>query len=132
MPVLVYGAKGEVIPPSKDGLFKFTNANTFWNTEQHPSGRRVSVPALDQHVIPAGLRAESIELIRQRIPKILSAGRTPDDWRLCWDAISPDQNQLIAQHPDSRLSTLFFATAGSFHSWKFLPTIGKYVVKVLN
>ena len=132
MPVLVYGAKGEVIPPNEDRLFKFTNAHTFSNTKQHPSGRQISVPARDQHSIPAGLEAESIDLINQRIPAILSNGRRPDEWRLCWDAISPDQDQLICQHPDSRLSNLFFATAGSFHSWKFLPTIGKYVVNVLN
>lgn len=132
MPVLVYGAKGEVIPPNKDRLFKFTNANTFWNNQQHSSGRRISVPAPDQHAISASLEAESIELIRQRIPQILADSRRPDEWRLCWDAISPDQNQLICQHPDPRLANLFFATAGSFHSWKFLPIIGKYVVNVLD
>ncbi|KAK5277296.1 hypothetical protein LTR40_010557, partial [Exophiala xenobiotica] len=74
----------------------------------------------------------SIEVIRQRVPEILGNGRTPDDWRLCWDAVSPDQNQLITQHPDPRLSNLYFATAGSFHSWKFLPNIGRYVVNVLD
>ncbi len=132
MPVLVYGAKGEVIPPNKDRLFKFTNANTFWNNQQHPTGRQISIPAPDQHAIPASLEAESIELIHQRIPQILIDGRQPDEWRICWDAISPDQNQLICRHPDIRLSNLFFATAGSFHSWKFLPIIGKYVVNVLH
>ena len=132
MPVLVYGAKGEVVPPNKDRLFKFTNANTFWNNQRHPTGRLISVPAPNQHAISASLEAESIDLIRQRIPQILSGGRRPDEWRLCWDAISPDQNQLICRHPDTRLSNLFFATAGSFHSWKFLPIIGKYVVNVLN
>jgi sarcosine oxidase/L-pipecolate oxidase len=132
MPVLIYGAKGEILPPNADRLFKFTNANTFLNTQQHPSGRQISVPAPDQHAIPRGLETESLELIRQRIPKILSGGRQPDEWRLCWDTVSPDQNQLICQHPNPRLSNLFLATAGSFHSWKFLPTIGQYVVNVLN
>ena len=132
MPVLVYGAKGEVIPPNKDRLFKFTNANGFWNTVQHPSGRQISVPAADQHAISASLETESVELIRRRIPQVLSDGRRPDEWRLCWDAISPDQNQLICQHPDLRLQNLFLATAGSFHSWKFLPTIGRYVANVLK
>lgn len=132
MPVLVYGAKGEVIPPDKDRLFKFTNATTFWNTQKHPSGRQISVPDPDQYTILPRLKTASIQLIGDRIPQILSDGRQPDDWRLCWDAISPDQNQLICRHPDSRLSHLFFATGGSFHSWKFLPIIGKYVVNVLN
>lgn len=132
MPVLVYGAKGEVIPPDKDRLFKFTNATTFWNTKEHPSGRQISVPDPDQHSILPNLEAASTQLIQNRVPQILSDGRQPHEWRLCWDAISPDQNQLISRHPDSRLSNLFFATAGSFHSWKFLPIIGKYVANVLN
>lgn len=132
MPVLIYGAKGEVMPPNKDRYFKFTNANTFLNTQSHSeTGQQISVPAADQHSIPVELQEQSIEIIRQRIPQILADHRTPDDWRLCWDAISPDQNQLITKHPDPRLSNLYFATAGSFHSWKFLPNIGRYVVNVL-
>jgi sarcosine oxidase/L-pipecolate oxidase len=133
MPVLIYGAKGEVMPPNRDRMYKFTNANTFLNTQSHPeTGQNISVPSPDQKSIPDSLKQQSIEIIRQRVPEILDNGRTPDDWRLCWDVISPDQNQLIAQHPDPRLSNLYFATAGSFHSWKFLPNIGKYVVNVLD
>ncbi|OCT54871.1 sarcosine oxidase [Cladophialophora carrionii] len=133
MPVLIYGAKGEVMPPNRDRWYKFTNANTFLNTQPHPeTGQNISVPSSDQKSVPESLKRQSIEIIRQRVPEILDSGRTPDDWRLCWDVISPDQNQLITQHPDPRLSNLYFATAGSFHSWKFLPNIGKYVVNVLN
>ncbi|EXJ80201.1 hypothetical protein A1O1_08343 [Capronia coronata CBS 617.96] len=133
MPVLIYGAKGEVFPPSKDRLFKFTNANTFLHTVPHPAtGGMVSAPAPNQQAVPEALKQQSIEIIRQRVPQILAGGRLPDEWRLCWDAISPDQNQLITQHPDPRLSNLYLATAGSFHSWKFLPNIGKYVVNVLG
>jgi sarcosine oxidase / L-pipecolate oxidase len=133
MPVLIYGAKGEAMPPTRNRLLKFTNANTFKNTETHPSGRRISVPPQrGQSVVPDGLKEESMEIIRQRIPQILEGGRQPDEWRLCWDVVSPDQNQLITRHPDPRLSNLHFATAGSFHSWKFLPTIGTYIVNVMN
>ncbi|KIX93710.1 uncharacterized protein Z520_10616 [Fonsecaea multimorphosa CBS 102226] len=133
MPVLIFGAKGEAMPPGEQMLFKFTNANTFLNTQPHPeTGQIISVPAPDQHSVPETLKQESIVIIRQRVPQVLDQGRVPDEWRLCWDAVSPDQNQLIAQHPDPRLSNLYLATAGSFHSWKFLPNIGKYVVNVLD
>ena len=133
MPVLIYGAKGEVMPPNKDRFFKFTNANTFLNTQPHPeTGQDISVPSPDQHFVPESLKQQSIDIIRQRVPEMLKNGRMPDEWRLCWDVISPDQNQLITKHPDPRLSNLYFATAGSFHSWKFLPNIGKYVVNVLD
>ncbi|OAP56782.1 hypothetical protein AYL99_08894 [Fonsecaea erecta] len=133
MPVLIYGARGEAMPVNEQRLFKFTNANTFLNTQPHPeTGQSISVPAPDQHSVPEALKRKSIEIIRQRVPQMLDEGRVPDEWRLCWDAISADQNQLIARHPDPRLSNLYFATAGSFHSWKFLPNIGKYVVNVLD
>ena len=132
LPILIYGARGEMIPPNRERLFKFTNANTFTNYQTLPSGRKMSIPSKDQSYVPEKLKEQSLEVIKARLPQILDNGRLPDYWRLCWDVISPDQNQLITQHPDPRLSNLFFATAGSFHSWKFLPIIGKYVVKVLK
>lgn len=133
MPVLIYGSHGEVMPPNRDQLFKFTNSHTFLNTRQHPiTGHQISVPDPIQDAVPQKLKDESLAIVRRRIPALLEGAREPDLWRLCWDAVSPDQNQLICQHPDSRLSGLYFATAGSFHSWKFLPNIGRYVVNVLK
>jgi len=133
LPVLIYGAKGEMMPPNRDRLFKFTNANTFTNYETLPSGRKISVPSSkSQNYVPEQLKDQSMKIIRARLPQILHGGRIPDIWRLCWDVVSPDQNQLITQHPDARLSNLYMATAGSLHSWKFLPIIGKYVVNVLH
>ncbi|RMZ85967.1 hypothetical protein DV737_g25, partial [Chaetothyriales sp. CBS 132003] len=134
MPVFIYGGKGEVMPPPPHHrLLKFTNAHTVLNTQRHPACQRdISVPAPDQAQIPRRLREESMQLIEQRMPDMVARGRLPDEWRLCWDGVSGDQNMLITQHPDSRLPNLYLATAGSFHSWKFLPTIGKYVVNVLE
>jgi sarcosine oxidase / L-pipecolate oxidase len=133
MPILIYGGRGEVMPPNRNRLFKFTNANTFTNTEQHPSGRRISVPPFqDQTIVPERLKQESIRIIGQRVPQMLDNGRQVDEWSLCWDAVSPDQNWLLTRHPDPRLSNLYFATGASLHSWKFLPTIGTYVVNILN
>lgn len=133
VPILIYGAKGEMMPPNRERLFKFTNANTFTNYETLPSGRKISLPSSrDQSYAPERLKEQSLKLIKARMPQILEGGRLPDEWRLCWDVISPDQNQLITKHPDARLTNLYFATAGSFHSWKFLPIIGKYIVNVLK
>ncbi|RVX69086.1 hypothetical protein B0A52_06799 [Exophiala mesophila] len=133
MPVLIYGSQGEVMPPNAARFLKFTNSNTFSNPKQHPKTKQfISVPEADQKYVPLSLKQQSIDIIQRRIPGILSDQRPVDDWRICWDAVSPDQNQLVCQHPDPRLSSLFFATAGSFHSWKFLPVIGQYVVNVLK
>jgi sarcosine oxidase/L-pipecolate oxidase len=46
------------------------------------------------------------------------------------DAITPNQDFVITSHP--RCDNLFIATTGSFHGWKFLPTIGSYVVDLLD
>ena len=53
-------------------------------------------------------------------------------WRLCWDLVTPEQHQLITKHPHGKLTNLYFAVGGSFHSWKFLPIIGEYVCNVLQ
>jgi sarcosine oxidase/L-pipecolate oxidase len=46
------------------------------------------------------------------------------------DGFTPNQDFIIASHPHCQ--GLYIATAGSFHGWKFLPVIGKYVVKLLD
>jgi len=49
---------------------------------------------------------------------------------MCWDAVTPNQDWIIDRHPHCK--NLYFAGAGSFHSWKFLPTLGMYVVQMLQ
>ncbi|KAJ9192730.1 hypothetical protein DTO021D3_9075 [Paecilomyces variotii] len=133
LPVLIFGAKGEVLPPTDRDVFKFTNATSFRNTITTKTGHKISVPPdQEQHIVPLKLQEESIKLVRDRIPQILENGRKVDYYRMCWDGITPNQSQLLTQHPDPRLSNLYFAVGGSFHSWKFLPTIGKYVANVLE
>lgn len=46
------------------------------------------------------------------------------------DAVTPNQDWIISPHP--KCENLFIATAGSFHSWKFLPTLGSFVVSMLQ
>jgi sarcosine oxidase / L-pipecolate oxidase len=46
------------------------------------------------------------------------------------DGITPNQDFIISDHP--RCKNLYIATGGSFHGWKFLPIIGKYVVQMLD
>ena len=46
------------------------------------------------------------------------------------DGVTPDNNWFISPH--LRCKNLYIATAGSFHGWKFLPIIGKYVVQMLK
>ena len=123
-----------MIPPPPSKLLKFTNAKSFMNTITTSSGHRISVPQLHtQNEVPDALKAETTRIITNRImPAIVKDKRDVSFWRLCWDSITPSQHQLITRHPDERLHNLYLAAGGSFHSWKFLPTIGKYVVNMLQ
>ncbi|KAL4794414.1 FAD dependent oxidoreductase [Aspergillus venezuelensis] len=132
LPVLVYGGQGEVIPPTKSGILKFTSSTSFKNTTTTSTGQRISVPLPDQTTTPQGLQEDLIASVNARLPQLLDNNRKPDFYRLCWDSISSSQHPLITRHPDTRLSNLYFAVGGSFHFYKFLPTIGKYVVNMLG
>ncbi|KAL5339764.1 FAD dependent oxidoreductase [Aspergillus crustosus] len=132
LPVLVYGGQGEVIPPTSTGILKFTSTTSFKNSVRTASGHEISAPIEDQSYAPKGLQEDALSAVRARLPQLLDNGRKPDDYRLCWDSISASQHPLITQHPDPRLANLYFAVGGSFHFYKFLPIIGKYVANVLH
>ncbi|KAL4917672.1 FAD dependent oxidoreductase [Aspergillus aurantiobrunneus] len=132
LPVLVYGGQGEVIPPTSTGILKFTSTTSFKNTVRTATGHEMSIPVGNQFDAPQGLQEDSIAAVRARLPQLLHHDRKPDYYRLCWDLISASQHPLITKHPNPRLANLHLAVGGSFHSYKFLPTIGKYVVSVLE
>lgn len=59
----------------------------------------------------------------------------PSQWQhtaltLYRDASTPTHDFLITPHP--HCDSLYIATGGSFHSWKFLPVIGEYVTDMLD
>jgi glycine/D-amino acid oxidase-like deaminating enzyme len=43
---------------------------------------------------------------------------------------NPAQDFVISSVPE--LEGLFVAAGGSFHGWKFLPNIGRYVVQMIE
>lgn len=134
MPVVVYGDNGEVIPPPDENkLLKYTNANTFTNTVTSKSGHRFSAPPnQDQHIVPKKLQDETHEIMMSRVMPQFSQNKPVDHWRLCWDARTPSQDWLLSKHPQETLHNLYFAIGGSFHSYKFLPNVGKYMANVLS
>jgi hypothetical protein len=46
------------------------------------------------------------------------------------DAFARDGSWIISPHPSA--TGLYFATAGSFHAWKFFPILGQLVVDMLQ
>lgn len=112
---------------------KFTNTSSFKNTLQTKSGHSISVPPTgDQKNVPESLQRELVDSIKGRLPQLFDNNRQVDYFRLCWDAITPQQHPLITQHPHFKLSNLYLAVGGSFHCWKFLPIIGRYVANVVH
>ena len=123
---------GELQPPPAN-LLKFVNARSITNTIVTNSGRHISAPPLQsQNIVPEALKAETLAVANRIIPSISADGRDPAFWRLCWDLITPEQHQLITKHPHKKLKNLYLAIGGSFHSWKFLPIIGKYVANMIQ
>jgi sarcosine oxidase / L-pipecolate oxidase len=133
MPVVVYGEEGEVIPPPANHLLKYTNSNTFTNTITTETGHKISVPLnQDQHIVSERLKRETEAAMSSKVMPAFTHGKEADYWRLCWDSFTPTQDWLLCQHPHERLSNLYLAIGGSFHSYKFLPIAGKYMANVLS
>ena len=129
--ILILLLLGDIQPPPSSSFLKFTNGRSFTNTIMTDSRHEISVPpSCSQDIVPEVLKSETIHIIERIMPQM--TGRKVSYWRLCWDSVTPTQYQLITRHPDNRLSNLYFSIGGSFHSWKFLPTIGKYVSNVLS
>ncbi|KAM3421767.1 L-saccharopine oxidase [Cercospora zeina] len=134
LPVVVYGGLGEIIPPSHGNkLMKYANSRSgIINPHTLPSGHKISIPAEDQYCVPECLKRETKAMISDKVLPAFAKGKEPDYWRICWDAQTPTEDFLICKHPDQeKLKGLYVATGGSFHSYKFLPIIGKYILNVL-
>jgi len=139
VPVVFNGCdhtEGESIPPTPGKMLKFNYEKSFTNNEHHAkSGQTLSVPP-ERHdqstwsqAVPQGLKDE-ISTVVKHIYGDWIEGLKIEDYRMCWDAITPNQDFIIDKHP--HCENLFVASGGSFHSWKFMPTLGKYVVQMLQ
>ncbi|KAK4182389.1 hypothetical protein QBC35DRAFT_510071 [Podospora australis] len=122
--------------------------SSFWNSNiDAPSRIRLCAMgrALDS---PKGV--ESAPRSMFGLNPQMAFGQNFKEMRICWqvpsgrddielgannsiairEATTPDEHFIIS--PRSACNNLFIATCGSFHGFKFLPVIGKYVVQMLN
>ncbi|KAI4163404.1 MAG: hypothetical protein LQ342_002911 [Letrouitia transgressa] len=138
IPVFIHragGIDGEILPPTPEGVLKFCRDVSFSNKRQHPElSKIISSPPTDQpnegqKVPPQDLRDE-IDRVKKDLFGKQADEMDFDQYRVCWDGITPNQDFLITAHP--YCGNLYVATGGSFHGWKFLPIIGEYVVKLLK
>lgn len=122
LPVLVYGGRGEVIPPSdKNRILKFSDSKrTFINTVTTKTGKKISVPCSDQDQfnIPESIKRETEDIIASKVLPDFARGKQPAWWRICWDAQTPTEDFLMCKHPNKTLGNLYLAVGGSFHAYK--------------
>ena len=134
LPVIVIGGEVDIIPPYyHQPRLKINDLKTeFTNTVTTPSGRRITAPSRkSQMEAPTKLIQESKKVIMSSMPD-WTRNRHPDRWRICYDAVTPTEDWVLSQHPDDRLENLYVAVGGSFHSYKFMPNAGKYLLNVIN
>lgn len=122
LPVIVYGGKGEVIPPGKTNrILKFSNSKRgIINTITTKSGKKISVPCSDesQYNVPEFIKKETQEIIASKVLPEFVQGKQPEYWRICWDAQTPGEDFLMCKHPNAKLENLYLAVGGSFHAYK--------------
>ncbi|OLN86842.1 L-pipecolate oxidase 6 [Colletotrichum chlorophyti] len=127
------GASNGSVPHSRDRTLKFWGQIMFRNTQPHPSGSEISAPppAPDyaQLDVPRTLR-DDVDYAGKSLFGKGSADFKNENYRICWDAVTPDEDFIISPHSASK--NLYIATIGSFHGFKFLPVLGKYVVQMLD
>ncbi|KAJ8127798.1 hypothetical protein O1611_g5837 [Lasiodiplodia mahajangana] len=127
---------GESIPPTIEGKLKFNFEVSFTNKEYHEaSGQTISVPPVRSsqstwgHDVPEELKGKVMKVVEHVYGKD-APGLAVESYRMCWDAVTPNQDWVISPHPACK--GLYIAGGGSFHAWKFLPIIGKYVTQMLK
>ncbi|KAI1129259.1 sarcosine oxidase [Nemania abortiva] len=124
------GPSNGTLPPIEKNQIKFWGQSIF----QFPQGvSGISQPPTgteyNQWEVPQTLKADVA------VASKATFGKRGNDWkihthRICWECVTPNEDFIISQHPAS--VGLFIATCGSFHGWKFLPVIGRYVVQMLE
>ncbi|EQB44922.1 FAD dependent oxidoreductase [Colletotrichum gloeosporioides Cg-14] len=127
------GASNGSVPHSGDKTLKFWGQIIFRNTQPHANGSQISrppsAPDYAQLDVPTSLR-EDVDFAGKSIYGKLSDNWKVENYRICWEAVSPSEDFIISPHSGSK--NLYVATIGSFHGWKFLPVLGKYVVQMLQ
>ncbi|KAL1594824.1 hypothetical protein SLS59_008637 [Nothophoma quercina] len=134
LPIVVIGGEVDIIPPYHHiPSLKVNDLKTeFTNTVTTQSGRRITAPSKrHQMQVPKRLVQESEKVIKASMPEWTKT-RRPDRWRICYDAVTPTEDWVLSRHPDDRLQNMYIAVGGSFHSYKFMPNAGKYLLNVVN
>ncbi|RSH87283.1 hypothetical protein EHS25_003192 [Saitozyma podzolica] len=118
------------------GRLKFGyRAKKYTNYEDHPLTKtRLSVPKTAYSADPiTNIPLEALEtikgVIRAVYPELTEIGIT--GFRMCWYTDSID-NHFVADYVPGTSETLFVASGGSGHGFKFLPLLGEHFLNQLE
>ncbi|KAK7423739.1 hypothetical protein QQX98_000929 [Neonectria punicea] len=131
IPIIDDFEQGILFPPDEHGLIKLCSVRlvTNYNDHEHPGASVLhSAGDFPYDGCPEELDAEIRQFLRDTLPEL--ADRPFVHTRLCWDGMAADLNFRICPYPETK--SLYIATAGSNHGFKFLPVIGKYVADMLE
>ncbi|KAG2043778.1 FAD dependent oxidoreductase [Suillus americanus] len=121
-----------VFPPTHRNVVKFA-IHAAGHTHAVP-GSTISTPRTvvsdpgNGQWIPRSVLKELRVQLRSVYPAL--AEKPFSGTRMCWYTDSPDGDWVIGRYPGD--SGLVLATSGSGHAFKFLPTLGKLVVDVIE
>ncbi|KAK2731644.1 hypothetical protein FQN57_003265 [Myotisia sp. PD_48] len=123
---------GESIPPGKLGLVKCILEKSYIYSQQRMISTKdvkweEGVRTIRGHII-AEEEKEKVDAIKREFYG--SQEMEPIAYRICCDAITADQDFLICGHPG--VKHLYIASGGSFHGYKYIPIIGKYVNSMID
>ncbi|RSH95300.1 hypothetical protein EHS25_000387 [Saitozyma podzolica] len=144
-PVWAYGLQGHFspefggfygFPHTPDGRIKIGYRGRKWtNYQTDPkTGKRLSVPktkfTVDKAVnLPIKAINHLKTMVGDMFPELTGVGIT--DTRMCWYTDSLD-NSFVIDYVPGYGKSLFVASGGSGHGFKFLPVLGKHVVNALE
>lgn len=128
-----------MIPPS-NGLLKiarhghgYVNPTTIPHPESQDPNETMTVSLPYTHVNDPGLvvplegRKACRDFVTAIHPSIATSSRPFTKGKICWYTDTRDGDFLISYHP--KYSSLFVATGGSGHGFKFLPVIGDSILE---
>ncbi|KAI0173080.1 FAD dependent oxidoreductase [Hypoxylon sp. FL1284] len=137
-PVISWGSRQGMevysLPRDEDGIFKIGWRKTKWTNFEDVGKRRISVPKT-AHVteqketrIPTDALNGIKQYIEINFPELIPLGISST--KLCWYTDSIDNSfvvDFVPGHPG-----LAVCSGGSGHGFKFLPILGREVVKILE
>ncbi|KAK2880117.1 hypothetical protein FQN49_000564 [Arthroderma sp. PD_2] len=121
-----------IIPPRNNELKIGRHAYGYRNPTliNHPTAHgkiEVSLPQSDAPVPLEGEKAARAAL-REMLPAL--GDRPFSKTRICWYTDTPKGDFIISFHPE--IKSLFIATGGSGHGYKFLPVLGEKIVDAMQ